>query len=100
MNTGESLKSQETLMRSHTKDSISILIEECNNESDIDKKIQLFYKIISMLPEQYQPNIPSLITDDYIDTTLYRVYQNMKIDMVYRYKAMALPNENSPVLFR
>jgi predicted DNA-binding protein (UPF0278 family) len=35
-----------------------------------------------MLPEQYQPNIPSLITDDYIDTMLYRINQNMKIDMV------------------
>jgi len=53
-------------------------------ELDIDKKIQLFYKINSMLPEQYQPNVPSLITDDYIDTTLYRVHQNMKMDMVNR----------------
>ena len=84
MNTGKSLRSQETLMGSNTKNFISTLIEECNNESDIDKKIQLFYKINSMLPEQYQPNIPSLITDDYIDTTLYRVQQNMKMDMVNR----------------
>jgi predicted DNA-binding protein (UPF0278 family) len=84
MNTGKLLSSQETLMRSNTKNSISTLIEECNNESDIDKKIQLFYKIHSMLPEQYQPNIPSLITDDYIDTMLYRIHQNMKIDMVNR----------------
>jgi predicted DNA-binding protein (UPF0278 family) len=73
---------QETFMTDQMKISISKLIEECNNESDIDKKIQLFYKINSMLPEQYQPNIPSLITDDYIDTTLYRVHQNMKMDMV------------------
>ena len=84
MNSQKSLRSQETLMRSNTKGSLSTLIEECNNESDIDKKIQLFYKINSMLPEQYQPNVPSLITDDYIDTTLYRVQQNMKMDMVNR----------------
>jgi hypothetical protein len=84
MNSGKSLRSQETLMRSNTKDFISTLIEECNNESDIDRKIQLFYKINSMLPEQYKPNIPSLITDDYIDTTLYRVHQNMKMDVVNR----------------
>ena len=84
MNTGKSLRSQKTLMRSDTKDSISTLIEACNNESDIDKKIQLFYKINSMLPEQYQPNIPSLITDDYIDTTLYRVQRNMKMEMANR----------------
>jgi predicted DNA-binding protein (UPF0278 family) len=84
MNSGKSLRSQETLMRSNAKDSLSTLIEECNNESDIDRKIQLFYKINSMLPEQYKPNIPSLITDDYIDTTLYRVHQNMKMDVVNR----------------
>ena len=68
---------QETFMTDQMKISISKLIEECNNELDIDKKIQLFYKIHSMLPEQYQPNVPSLITDDYIDTTLYRVHQRL-----------------------
>jgi hypothetical protein len=35
-------------MTDQMKISISTLIEECNNESDIDKKIQLFYKIHSM----------------------------------------------------
>ena len=70
------LLSQELLTNS-TRNIVSKLIEECNNESDIDKKIQLFYKIHSMLPEQYQPNVPSLITDDYIDTTLYRVHQRL-----------------------
>ena len=77
------LLSQELLTNS-TRNIISKLIEECNNEPDIDKKIQLFYKVNSMLPEKYQPNVPSLITDDYIDTTLYRVHQNMKMDMVNR----------------
>jgi predicted DNA-binding protein (UPF0278 family) len=77
MNSGKSLRSQETLMRSNAKVSLSTLIEECNYESDIDKKIQLFYKIHSMLPEQYRPNIPSLITDDYIDTILYRVQRRL-----------------------
>ena len=84
MNTRSPSQLQETFMTDQMKISISKLIEECNNESDIDKKIQLFYKINSMLPEQYQPNVPSLITDDYIDTTLYRVHQNMKMDMVNR----------------
>jgi hypothetical protein len=53
---------------------LSKLIEECNNESDIDKKIQLFYNLNSMLPVSYQVNvnIPS-ITDDYINIVLYRL---------------------------
>ena len=59
------LLSQELLTNS-TRNIISKLIEECNNEPDIDKKIQLFYKENSMLPEKYQPNVPSLITDDYM----------------------------------
>ena len=56
---------------------ISRLIEECNNEVDIDKKIELLYKINSILPKLSQENLPSLITDDYIDTALYRIYQKM-----------------------
>jgi predicted DNA-binding protein (UPF0278 family) len=66
-------------MTDHMKISISKLIEECNNESDIDKKSKLFYKINFLLPSSYQVGIPSLITDDYIDTTLYRIHQNMQI---------------------
>jgi predicted DNA-binding protein (UPF0278 family) len=65
------------LLTNSTRNFISKLIEECNNEPDIDKKIQLFYKINSMLPEKYQPNVSSLITDDYIDTMLYRIHQTI-----------------------
>jgi hypothetical protein len=57
---------------------ISRLIEECNNEADIDKKVQLLYKINSKLPKISQENIPSLITNDYIDTALYRIYQKIQ----------------------
>ena len=57
---------------------ISRLIEECNNEVDIDKKIELLYKINSILPKLSQENLPSLITDDYIDTALYRIYQKIQ----------------------
>jgi predicted DNA-binding protein (UPF0278 family) len=62
-----------------TRITILKLIEECNNEPDIDKKIHLFYRVNSILPSSYQVSIPSLITDDYIDTTLYRIHQNMQI---------------------
>jgi hypothetical protein len=58
---------------------ISRLIEECNNEADIDKKIELLYKINSRLPKLSQENLPSLITDDYIDTALYKIYQKIHI---------------------
>jgi hypothetical protein len=56
---------------------LSKLIEECNNESDIDRKIQLFYNLNSMLPISYQINIPSLLTDDYINVVLYKIHQNL-----------------------
>ena len=79
MNVRSSSQLQENLMTDQMKISISKLFEECNNESDIDKKSQLFYRINSILPSSYQVSIPSLITDDYIDTTLYRIHQKMKI---------------------
>jgi hypothetical protein len=61
----------------HLTSVVSILAQKCDNDSDIDKKINLLYKIYSLLPKQNQLNIPSLLTDDYINTALYRIYQNM-----------------------
>ena len=69
--------SQEVLSNNQRRNILSKLIEECNNESDIDRKIQLFYNLNSMLPISYQINIPSLLTDDYINIVLYRIHQNL-----------------------
>ena len=70
--------SQKNLANSLTylRNTISKLTEQCNYEPDINKKIRLLYRINSILPKPYQLNIPSLVTDDYIDTALYRIYQN------------------------
>jgi hypothetical protein len=57
---------------------ISKLSEQCSNEADIDKRIQLLYKINSILPKSCQINIPSLITNDYIETALYIIYQKIE----------------------
>lgn len=78
MNIRISSQSKEILSHRNWKNIISKLTEECNNESDINKKTYLFYKINSVLPMPYRVNIPSLITDDYIDTALYRIYQNIQ----------------------
>ena len=78
MNTKTSLKSEEVFGEENRKNTVSKLIEECSNESDINKKTYLFYKINSVLPQPYRVNIPSLITDDYIDTVLYRIHKNIQ----------------------
>ena len=57
----------------HHRSIITKLIEECYNESDIDKKIQMLHQINSLLPNICRIDIPSLITDDYIDTALFQV---------------------------
>jgi hypothetical protein len=56
---------------------IAKLVEDCYEEEDIDKKVQILYKINSLLPKICCINIPSLITDDYIDTALYRIEENI-----------------------
>ena len=56
---------------------VTKLVEECYEEQDMDKKIQILYKINSLLPESCQINIPSLITNDYIDIALYRIEENI-----------------------
>jgi predicted DNA-binding protein (UPF0278 family) len=57
----------------HHTNLVSKLIHDCYNESDLDKKIQMLYKINSLLPNIYSINIPSLITNDYIDTVLFQI---------------------------
>jgi hypothetical protein len=77
MNMEVSSQPQEIHNGGDLRNTLSKLIEECNNEPNIDKKIQLFYKVNSILPEKDKVIIQSLITDDYIDTVLYRIYQNI-----------------------
>ena len=56
---------------------VTKLVEECYEEQDMDKKVQILYKINSLLPKSCQINIPSLITNDYIDIALYRIEENI-----------------------
>ena len=63
----------------HHTNVFSKLIHDCYNESDIDKKIQMLYKINSLLPNIYRINIPSLITNDYVDTALFQIEKNMHL---------------------
>lgn len=78
-------RSQEVLSNNQKRNILSKLIEECSDESDIDRKIQLFYKLNSMLPISYQVKIPSLLTDDYINAVLYRIHQNIYTDLQSSY---------------
>jgi len=57
----------------HHRSIITRLIEDCYNESDIDNKVQILYKVNSLLPKMCRINIPSLITDDYVDTALFHI---------------------------
>jgi hypothetical protein len=57
----------------HQEHLIMQLIEDCNNEHNIDKKIEMLYRINSILAKQHQLKIPSLITNAYINTALYRI---------------------------
>jgi hypothetical protein len=42
----------------HHTNIVSKLMHDCYIESDIDKKIQMLYKINSLLPNIYRINIP------------------------------------------
>jgi hypothetical protein len=58
-----------------TRSIISKLIESCRDEQDIDKKIETLYHINSILPKSQKLKIPSLLTDDYVETALYNIEQ-------------------------
>ena len=63
----------------HARMNVSALIEECKNESDIDRKIEVLYSINSMLPKSQQLKIPSLITNDYVNLALYRIEEKLLV---------------------
>jgi hypothetical protein len=48
-------------------------IEKCDHEQNIDKKIQILRFINSVLPNEIQLSIPSLVTDDYVESALYNL---------------------------
>ena len=55
------------------------LVEDCHNDLDIDRKVHILFKINSLLPKSYCIDIPSLITDHYIDTALYQIEKGTSI---------------------
>ena len=57
---------------------ISKLTEECSNEENVDKKIDILYKINSMLPMSFQIATPSLVTDDYVGFALWTISQRLE----------------------
>jgi hypothetical protein len=61
------------MTRTYQQHIISQLIEDCNNEPNLDKRIEILYHMNSLLLKQYQLKIPSLITNAYINTALYRI---------------------------
>ncbi|MFL6409817.1 MAG: hypothetical protein ACJ71K_01055 [Nitrososphaeraceae archaeon] len=57
----------------HQQQIILQLIKDCNNEHNLHKRIEILYSINSILPTEHQLKIPSLITNAYINTALYRI---------------------------
>lgn len=52
---------------------ISRLIQECERENDVDKRIVILEKINEMLPEFARLRFPSLITNDYVDVAIGKI---------------------------
>jgi hypothetical protein len=54
-------------------DNILRSIQKCSQEQNIDRKIQNLKFITSLLPNEIQLRILSLITDDYVEFALYNL---------------------------
>jgi hypothetical protein len=55
------------------------MINECKDEMDVDYRAEILHRINSMLPKSRQIRIPSLITNDYISTALYRIEESLLV---------------------
>jgi hypothetical protein len=63
----------------YCKNVISEVTEECGHKQDISKKILIPYRGNSILARSYQLSILTLITDDYIDRALDRIYEKVNL---------------------
>ena len=57
----------------HNTRNLKNLIKKCIYEENTNKKIKLFFKVNSQLPEELKIHIPSFITNDYINKVLYKL---------------------------
>lgn len=57
---------------SHKKE-ISRLVMMCREERDVDRKIELYNEIRKKIQDPNILKLPSMITDDYIDSSLDRI---------------------------
>jgi len=55
------------------------MIEECKNELNIYRKIEILYKINYMLPKTRQLSIPSLIANGYVSVALYKIEEGLLV---------------------
>lgn len=55
------------------------MIAECKSKTDVDSRTEILRKINSLLPRSKQIRIPSLITNDYINTALYRIEESLLV---------------------
>ena len=80
-------------MANHPPSLLSLLIQQCRYEIDVDKQYELLQKINLLLPKTIRLSMPSLITDDYIRTALDRIDEyllgkkrillNRKLDVMF-----------------
>lgn len=54
-------------------DTITKLVEDCYAEENVDKKIRILNNINAIIPESCRVYVPPLITNDFIDTALYKI---------------------------
>ncbi|MEO9319174.1 MAG: hypothetical protein ABI361_00720 [Nitrososphaera sp.] len=55
------------------------MIEEIRRESRIDRKVELLLRLNASLPESMRLEIPSLITNDYINFALYKIEERLLV---------------------
>ena len=53
------------------------LIDKIRNESHVDKRAEILRLINSLLPDAIKLDIPSLITNDYVNFAIYKIEQSL-----------------------
>jgi hypothetical protein len=67
---------------SNNKIEVGDLIRTCFETEEINRRIELLYAINNLIPIPFQIQMPSLITNNYIDQALYALEERLSSEQV------------------
>jgi hypothetical protein len=71
------------------------IMKRCMDTEEVDKRMDLLQYLNDLLPTKYKVQLPTFITNDYIDKALYVLEERFDEKLLFSSDAGANPNSNT-----